>query len=1117
MGCRIGNMKQERTISALEKVVFNRPTVPKNIIRALSKVTDKPHSVSAMTEEKALRLLYNLIKQPINDENLDNIHSLLDEITDKDKLLSFFNYHPLRKYIIDNVSQEYIVNKINSDCTSLESISELIQYLDPEHLKKIKCYTQLLKQITNEDENTSQPLSILRLTSYCNLSDITTRQLFEYLIGVRDEMELDENQESKLVNNLLEQKKYGACSPFLGYLRHLSGDAASKEIDKISPHFEEIFGDKIYSCSLFLKHVSDKSPDTFNELLPKFDKMFKDSYLGDSDEHKDKLLSLYKVANEENQKLGIFYDNFFKDNIYTLADRQPIAPLMLKEAKNPDYLIKKLMDLRKEGPTETHPYWNINWKLFSETPLWDIIWNDFTFDGNEEFKEWYEELKPEQKKAICDADGDTGSGQTWYMDLYDMEPSFRDRAVEIAIEQHNRGNNYGVCFFSGTNRAKQIYEAVGLEDFIDIIHEDGYLSDIKDTLVRMNVDINKIDYKKLLENDNVPKLFFIYMGKCSLIYDTNKKEIISFLKNYPSKSMEVFSDLGVGKSISLLGEYTPNKDVLIEFKDIILKSEDELTTKEFEDILNLYEPIDASFCLKLIEDIPKDDLIHFTNSKNTMLKTKALTTVDPRKFLKSFIDNKNLPPWLAGKTLYISLFGDIDVKYLREFVIQAWEMDKLDPISKYIVTNLYPDNYLDSSYYWAFEGAPKDKIDHYIEVVGIENFEDNELKTLLGTVPRFEKKEKANKLPHDVIEDKLELLHLLLPLAKSPKVTSSTQETVITALYNVLGMAEEKALKLICRLLHQASSEEDTGTIEDIGDSLIDLEEDIHDKNNIVDIITISKDVGVSYKAFEKALVKKLDNDFIIDKLNTGELPIHCMFYTDIKNISELSLTCSMIQKMDGIIGSTKFYDQILLQKDLSHVSDEVLILILSRMASGKTGGMNDTGRRVTAEQLNNLIDQGRIISTCVKYFYLLSIDLDDRAKLFAKVVPYFDDICVKVGDTILDALSRYEENDTLNKLLPKYDAKRKEPLYQEELYNIFVSADEKNQLLDIFVNTFKVYGIFCTDSFQRAVLPVLYNAAKNKDKFIKNINSKVESKEIPLTGEPIPGDEEREDGGGKQ
>ena len=444
--------------------------------------------------------------------------------------------------------------------------------------------------------------------------------------------------------------------------------------------------------------------------------------------------------------------------------------------------------------------WNPNWKELADTPLWGNIWDKFDFSDESELKEWYPLLKPEQKKSVCDANGVINEAD-WFHILLEMEPKYHKKAIDVALNDLDANNSDRLTSVIrhdiSTNAwedLKKIYDKIGIIKFVSC----GELKiiNIKSYLTEMGIDIDKLDYKELWDSEEeyggvklkLPKEFFFAMGQYKLVYDLDPNAFKTFLGYgvYQQQASEIFASLGVNEAVELLNSMPIDAtlhQLLINLKPFFEHGEAELNVDEFGTLLDLYynPRLEGGndFCQKLIDDLPEKDLIHFIHSDFDYLKYKSLLVEDPAKFFDELLSKKNISEDAQDLIKNNSnLLSKISPKILKSFYRRAVEISNNVPqphrapfqkLLKNIVLNAYPDEYQIPEHTWAFVGESQDKIEHFINVVGMDNFSDDQLKKLLGTVPRFEKYETTPKLSDPVMEDKLELLRLILPLAKAPK------------------------------------------------------------------------------------------------------------------------------------------------------------------------------------------------------------------------------------------------------------------------------------------------------------------------------------------------------------
>lgn len=433
------------------------------------------------------------------------------------------------------------------------------------------------------------------------------------------------------------------------------------------------------------------------------------------------------------------------------------------------------------------------WKPFVKTPIWNHIWDKFKFSEDVDVAEWYNALTTEQKEKFQDE-----NGRGWFHVLYNIEPEYKQKGIDYALQMvkdEDEGDFSNVNYIlrqalqqKDVKTIKDIYEKLGIVDFFMTIYN-NLSSTITGILDLLGVKFTPEEIEKIwseFEKESLePEVFFMRLGNYKLVFDKNPSAFMDYVieakvdAQIRKKLVDMFSAIGAENVMWLLGVLKNNKQLNTEVRDAVKpyfqNVEAELSVEDIEFLLDWYgnvSPIDIEFCRELIEQIPEDAIEHFENSKIEILSIKAKLKKNPVKILNGWIAAKELPRCLQGginKKMLPFLFKDIDLKALREFILKAIELTKEDfeEISTYVVLHLYPDDWLNSSYVWAFERASKEKKEYFIDLVGIENFSESQLKQLFnGKIPRFEKPEKAPKLSNQVIEDKVELLRLILPLAK---------------------------------------------------------------------------------------------------------------------------------------------------------------------------------------------------------------------------------------------------------------------------------------------------------------------------------------------------------------
>jgi len=732
---------------------------------------------AAIDEEKAIRMFWKLFNSPEPDQEM--LLDLIDEkITSQDALMGIFNALRsgksvnIKEHIIKKLNQKDIIEKINSDA---EGSTAFIPYISNDEFHKIELPANTVEFLmaSASDDITDKFFQILG----GDLSSYTDSKL-DNILKIVDAYDWMDSF-TFILGNFTKQKRY---EPIYGYI-----PTDEPELTQlVVPYFEEICQKNIIKsyrillsfCDNDKKYLQNIEPleqyeTTINELLGIFGK-----YENDQIREVDgtEICALYISANEKNQKLNIFYKPFVNDGVFTESGREePLLPYFLNNAKDPDFLITKML----KCPIEGYIYWHEKWVPLTKTKLWNEIYTHFSFEGSDDFAEYYKFLNEDQKKYTAD----NASGSIFEF-IYEVVPSFRGKALEVAFDEMDKGDNEKIAqiaqlaCYGQFEDIKKIYDKVGLLQLIKFYKSWGKLDDIKYTLEQI-MDINTLDYEKLYseaseEDKKIVYTFCWYMGQYNRIWDWDYDWFIDAIhkrEDYSDTIANVCNSVGAERSLILINEIDQkNRDKILEkIKPLFESGDIELALGDFEDLLKLYQK-DTAFCAKLIDGLSDEDISKMEDSANPIIKTRIMIDKNPKEYLNILLKHSKgeKVPEYATK-IYVDLLGKISPRLLREFCIAGFEITALDTVIRHIIVNYYPEDYWNSSHTWAFKGVSDEKKEQFVKAVGEENLTDRQLESLFGKVNRFERKEVPPKLQDRVVEDKLELLRLLLPLAKPIK------------------------------------------------------------------------------------------------------------------------------------------------------------------------------------------------------------------------------------------------------------------------------------------------------------------------------------------------------------
>ena len=528
--------------------------------------------------------------------------------------------------------------------------------------------------------------------------------------------------------------------------------------------------------------------DLINEILPTLE--IEDSE--DIYDISDDLSSIFKAANEKNQKLEWFY----------LWDEEWGHPYILQAIKNrmeyakdKEWTTKKLVDVIHEAIADGEEIAELTTEedidFFVKTPLWDC----FDFSSNERFGYWYNLLKPEQKKKVCSSSFYVPRWTDW---LAKNEPDFEDACLEN--ELLNLGDMVNT-FSSSKKVMKKLVTEYGISTVIGALIAE-YGSNFLEKLKAAEIDISNLNYeeiynelKKIVSNDRANK-FAIFTGHMELIDIDDLIKTDFFDKSSKEDLVKFGNQVGVSRVLDLVKtsfNAVKSEALLTKFQDFFKQID--MTVEQLDTVFEVYTKIGykkfQTFLMDLVKDFTKEDWKHFGNVKNVWLILRYYSFYDPKKFMQK------MQSIFDGKDTVLSKFSEqsaknMDLKYIVEFILKnlnrvtsGYEHQK--DIINYFVTDILPDEYLSSTFAPVYydEQMPFEKKKHYLDVMG-DHLTPEQIKKILGKnyskYPRFERPKDVPELPHKAVNEKGELLKLLLPLAKEKKaqakliVTPGTKE-----------------------------------------------------------------------------------------------------------------------------------------------------------------------------------------------------------------------------------------------------------------------------------------------------------------------------------------------------
>jgi len=757
------------------------------------------NSITAITEEKAAKIYLNIIQQKeIDGETLQTAKEILDDISDIDLLFKLIEVTDQKRtpkerdFVITDslkrVDQKKLVEKINEDIEAKQmflfhgleknSIKDLHLSIPQIRAVATKGYRDILVTILNDVSKYSDDAleNILECVEYSNVDEALS-----YL------------------STVIGQDRVPVCT---GMVNQIIDEANSSEevkqiVKVLKPIFKQMVETHVLYCIMAVSKICKTLGNEKNDDALALISTLNDNIKEDDTQLGDESIAMYLFyicqylfsVGVDTSKFNMFYLPFIHGGLTLTNDDEDdyILPYFFGVIKNLPDKINKLIEENKIKITNSVFIFSDSTaefiKKIKDTPLWDKLWEHFRVNYDN-FSDFFDLLTREQKDKIINDDFMYGD-KSFLTDILDKEftvESTRDKAVEVAVEQLNNPQggskrNYYAQYLSGFSSkeiVKKLYDKLGMGKFIYVVDQDGNLDDIEDRLKLAGVDIENINYNELLKEGNplIRPSFYCFMGQYKLAYEHFPALMINWI-TVSSDPYKICNILGVHETIKILKILTSEKEKLrdsglVKLKPLFTESEAEISESEFETLLQIYKG-DSEFCKKLIDDLSDDELKHFTRSSNNFLRGWALSEHNPSELLNLILDEKSIPVWFQT-----SMLANIPPKLLREFnnVVTNNSLNNLETLCAHIIRNLYPDEYLHSRLAtWFFDATPEQK-SHFVDTVGEGNLDDKTLEKLQGKRrSRYEKTQNVPKLPDQVIHDKLELLRLILPLAKSAKAS----------------------------------------------------------------------------------------------------------------------------------------------------------------------------------------------------------------------------------------------------------------------------------------------------------------------------------------------------------
>jgi hypothetical protein len=744
-------------------------------------IPEKNKVSGAITEEKAANIYLKLIQQKdIDDETLQTLKDLFEEISSTDLL--FYSMEVAdqkltpkqRDFVISDslskVDQKTLVEKINQDTEAKQMF--LFHGLKEENTKDLHLSIPQIKAVAYKGY---REILITALNDVSKYSNDAVESILEYL-------EYSSTDEALgYLKTVIDQDRISACADMLFQLLDDDGLVADQaiQVSKIlKPIFKQILKTHMLSCILMVEKICNTLDEKDDDALALI-KILNDNIKENATESGDPVYAnhLLNIC-DYLTKVGIdysIYDMFYLPFIHggiSITDGNDETHYILPpfiEGPYKDNIVKKLNALIEENKIKIDTLifcdsTKFLITLIKDTPLWEKLWQHFDVDYDH-FDVFFPLLNKEQQNEILDNDFMYNGNQyfTEILDMHSNNDSIQNKAIDIAIQELNEGNEYKVSYLVGFSNdiPKKLYDKIGLVDFIEAVDEDGAMDEIEDRLERAGVDITTIDYQKLADNEDVGPNFLYHMGQYKILYEMYPENFFKMLKG-KSNPIEMCKVIGVNETLKVLSKEKISDDALQNLKPFFNETEAEISEKEFEILLTLYSK-DAAFCQKLIDNLSDDELKHFMNSSNEALRGWALSEHNPKELLNIILNKKSVPSWFQ-----LPMLVNIPPRSLREFIQKKIDnnLEDLANICYYIVRNLYPDEFYHSALApYFYEATPEQKA-HYVEVVGEDSLNDKDLEKLQGKRSRYERKQDVPKLPDQVVHDKLELLRLILPLAK---------------------------------------------------------------------------------------------------------------------------------------------------------------------------------------------------------------------------------------------------------------------------------------------------------------------------------------------------------------
>ena len=513
--------------------------------------------------------------------------------------------------------------------------------------------------------------------------------------------------------------------------------------------------------------------------------------------------TLFEYANAENQKLNIFYDSIFERFFESEEDEDEdeeeseseyyhrlelIAKDYVKSAKDKDFIFKRLAE---EFPSLD--WSDADFEFWAKTPLWKSV---APSGDKTNLLKWYESLSAEQKKEVYSQDRQHMINKLDEV-LAEHEPKFEDVCLELwtddSQDKYWAQDSYKILRLYGATSEKIIK---GILDRKGPIYVLGcflsfqYFGNLEDLLnlfkkfVKLDsLDVDEVttQFKNLGFAESAISEFYLMVDRYDLLDEKTLLKIIGKLSD--EELLKIGNKLGVSR---VLVEIVEEPDLRKKFTKFFMQAD--ITPEQTILMFNLYTKgenwLDEfdDFIFAFGDQLSNDDWKAFTpylddKSVTIMIKIRVYSLTAPKKVIQIIQDLfNNATP--VSKFTYASI-KNLDPRYIKEFVLRNVAAIKLGGKQSQrnlinICVSFLPDSYLDSSlapiYY--DENIPFEQKKVYLDKMG-DALDPEQIRKIIGkdkkNYPRYERPRDVEELPHKAIDEKGELLKLLLPLAKERK------------------------------------------------------------------------------------------------------------------------------------------------------------------------------------------------------------------------------------------------------------------------------------------------------------------------------------------------------------